>query len=215
RGTPPAPAGPSPRPLPAPGVYLYDTEGSFEVALFGGSKHRYPDRTTVTLTHTPCGADMRWDVLEERWERAVLCSAGDGIEVREFVTFHEFYEQGMTRHFRCRAPTFLHPPTTDAGSSFGGRCASPDAAAEIAGTVVGVEDMTVAGRPVASLRVRTEETLTGAVQGWRRSEIWFARSNGLMLKRVSRTQARASTPGGPTDYTEKFTMSISALDPLR
>ena len=53
--------------VPAAGVYIYDTKGSEHVSALGGASHTYPSQTTVTVTKTPCGAELRWDALKERW----------------------------------------------------------------------------------------------------------------------------------------------------
>ena len=55
--------------VPAPGVYTYATTGRESIDALDGRSHRYPEVSTITVTHEECGAVLRWRPLRERWTR--------------------------------------------------------------------------------------------------------------------------------------------------
>lgn len=52
-------------PIPE-GVYVYATIGSEETDALTGVIHRYPRRSTITITSADCGASLLWRVLAGR-----------------------------------------------------------------------------------------------------------------------------------------------------
>jgi hypothetical protein len=52
-GVEPAPTYSGPG-LPAVGVYTYLTSGGEQVDVLGGTQHRYPERTTITISSADC-----------------------------------------------------------------------------------------------------------------------------------------------------------------
>jgi hypothetical protein len=185
------------------------------VTVLGGSRHDYPAQTTMTVTHTACGADVRWDALDQRRDLWTTCQPDARIELRDFTTYHSFYGQPENRQYRCQPETLFRPAAEAAGTRFSGRCTSDGAAAEIGGEVVGIEDVQVGDQVVAAIRVRLDEMLTGATAGSRTSDSWYALHDGLLLKRTAHTEADTAIKVGTTHYTEVVELRLLSLTPRR
>jgi hypothetical protein len=210
-----ASATPSLAALPAPGVYVYATSGSEAVSALNTS-HTYPDQTTMTVVATPCGRDVRWDALKERWDLWHTCSSGQAIALRSFTTYHSFLGQVNQRAYSCADPTYFRPESDAAGTTFGGNCSADDgSAAALRGKVLGYENQVVSGTTVQAVRVRIDETLTGSTHGTRWSDSWYRVTDGLLLKRISQTDADTKATFGDTHYTEHLSLVLASLDPRR
>lgn len=198
-----------------PGVYVYKTKGYEEVSVLGGSRHTYPEETTMTVRRTACGYDVRWDALKERWEQAATCMQGGAVHLHTLEMYREFFQQVDRRVFTCTPETRIRPDRDTPGGGFGGRCESDGSVVSITGTVVGTEDVVVAGRPVASVRVRLDQQLSGASKGTRVTESWYAVTDGLLLKRTSLTDTDAKSAMGDTHYREDVVLELTSTTPLR
>ena len=108
--------------LPPEGVFVYATEGEESIDVLGGSTHRYPDRTTLTVTHTGCGVRQRWDALVERWDDELLCPGRDGRERRTLRTHHEFFGMSDDAEFRCDAGYVVLPAAPEPGDTWSTSC---------------------------------------------------------------------------------------------
>lgn len=200
-------------PSAAPGVYSYDTSGGERVSALGGSPHTYPAHTTMTVTPSACGVDVRWDALQQRYDEWQLCAAGHGLALRTSTTYHEFYGQADKRVYSCTPETRFLPDTATAGATFGGSCQANGAAALLRGTVIGVEQVMVGPRAVATVHVHLDEQLTGATRGTRTTDSWYAIADNLLVRRNSATEADTQTSFGATHYTEKLQVQLADLRP--
>jgi hypothetical protein len=169
----------------------------------------------MTLTNSACGQDLRWDALDQRWDRWTTCADGRAIALRALTTYHQFFGQVDERTYRCSPSTQFRPADDRRGTTFGGRCAADGAEAVLAGVVVGVETVTIGGRPVPTLHVRVDERLTGATRGSRTSESWYALGSNLLVKRTSLTDADTKATFGSTHYREHLTLQLASTTPRR
>lgn len=202
--------------VPGPGVYVYDTKGSEHVSALGGASHTYPSQTTITVTKTPCGDDLRWDALQQRWDKLVACADGRAIHIAEIVTYHEFFKQADLKDYRCDGATLFKPNSDNAGTTLSGNCAGSGASITWKGHVVGTEDVAVAGqRTVRAVHVRMDEVLTGDTHGTRHTDTWYAVDNNLLVRREAYTDVDSKSSFGYTHYNETLSLKIASLTPKR
>lgn len=201
--------------LIAEGVYVYDTKGFEEVSVLGGARHEYPEQTTMTVERTECGADVRWDALEQRWDRWTTCALGRGIELRQFVTYHEFFKQVDSKTYVCPKGAMLRPSSDAAGTKTSGSCDSGEARVVINAKIVATEKVTVGDHALSAVHVRIDEVLTGATRGTRAVDSWYVPDTALLLKRKAVTDVDSKSAFGFTHYREEIEMTLSSLEPRR
>lgn len=223
-GGTPAPAGPSDggpgevggRPMPDEGVYVYATSGGEEVDVLGGSRHDYPEETTIIVRHDGCGLVERWDAMEERWSERETCPSPDGLLLARTTSYHEFFRQGDERTLRCDPGTFARPDTEEPGTTWTGACRSENTTAEITGRIVGAEMLEVAGRPVRTLHVRVDVRVSGSQSGESHNDTWGDFETGLVVRERSTTDTRGREPVvGEVRYREAYELNLTSLQPRR
>lgn len=215
-GTAPSAASAPDRPVPDEGVYVYATEGGEEVDVFGGTRHDYPEETTITVRHDDCGLLERWDAIEERWSERLTCPTEAGEELRWTKSYHEFYRQGDVRELVCEPGTLARPATNEAGTTWTGRCTSDNTETTITGRIVGEETLSVAGEPVRTLHVRIDAEVTGSQNGHSRADVWGDFETGLVVREVSSTSTRGTEPViGEVHYQESYELELTSLHPRR
>jgi len=200
---------------PTPGVYVYDTKGSEHVSALGGASHTYPNQTTVTVTKTACGDDVRWDALQERWDEWSTCGDGHAIDIHSIITYHEFFKQVDKKSYLCDPTTTFRPRSDSTGATLVGNCSGSGASIKWTGKIVGTEAMRVAGSAVQAVHVRIDETLTGDTHGTRHHDSWYAIGTNLLLRRESYTDVDSKSAFGYTHYNENLSLRISSLQPQR
>lgn len=217
---PPASAPPPPEgadPLPAEGVYVYDTDGWEDVDVVGGQRHDYPERTTVTIRHDGCGLVERWDALEERWDERETCPRrGGGTWLRGFRSYHEFFRHGDMREFVCEEGSVASPASKRPGATFSGRCTSGTTEASYTGEVVGRDVLTVGGERVETLHVHVETEISGEQTGSSVRDVWGDPRTGLVVRERSKIVSHSQQPVfGQTRYREEYENKLTSLEPQR
>jgi hypothetical protein len=201
--------------IAAPGVYVYATQGYEEVSVLGGARHTYPDQTTITVIRSTCGADVRWDGLEQRWDQWTTCAAGHAIQWREFLTYHEFFKQVDRKDYVCSRTTLLRPGSDTVGSAFTGHCEGSGAVIDMTGRVVGIENVKVGATTVRAVRVHIDEKPSGATKGRRIYDSWYQMGTSLLVRRESRTDVDSKSAFGYTHYIERLSLALTSLEPRR
>lgn len=204
----------APRSGPEPGVYRYATQGFEEVDALGGSRHDYPESSTITSSPRGCGTEDRWQPLQERIGITAQCPGRDGLELRATFQQREFFGRSQSQTLLCDPGVLVLPSSPRVGQTWRGRCASDDAQAAIAGRVVALETLQVDGEAVPVVRVLLEGTLTGATRGRSDRELWLRR-DGLLVQVVGTTDTDADTEAGEVRYRESYKLVLSSLEPLR
>jgi len=85
---------------PAPAVvgYVYDTTGFESVDAFGGARHDYPARTTISVRAAADGCKVfRWRPFAERFWEWETC----GARLVRFAELHRFFGRDDKRDWRC------------------------------------------------------------------------------------------------------------------
>jgi hypothetical protein len=204
---------PEQRRLPAPGVYVYATEGSEGIDILGGATHHYPAETTLTIDHVACGVRQRWTPIEERSDDEELCVTDDGLARNTLHTHHEFFNLADDQDFVCEPGYVVIPAEPSPGDTWSTRCDADAATLIGTGEVVGDETLDVAGTDVDTVHVRVEETSTGSSDGTSSDDYWFRTSDGLLVARESSVQTRSDSPVGTATYTERFSLHLTSLEP--
>ena len=199
--------------LPAEGVYVYATEGEERIDILGGSTHRYPGQTTVTIRHTGCGVEQRWAPLGERWDEEEICQSDEGRERRALRTHHEFFGIADDQDFRCEAGYVLFPDRAVEGDRWSTSCRSGDTELTGAAEVVGLEVRAVGGVDVETVHVRVTEQAGGSSTGPSSDDYWWRTADGLLIERSSTVDTRSDSPVGTAHYTERFSLRLVSITP--
>jgi hypothetical protein len=199
--------------LPPPGVYVYDTVGDERVDALGGISHTYPAETTITVTHTDCGYQLRWDALRERWDELNVCVTPDGETIESARQYHEFFGVANEQTFDCDPAriVIVDPPVE--GDTHTSPCAGGSSTNDLTITVVGVEPIEVGGQTIDAVKIHVSSALAGDVRGTSELDYWAHPDNALVLRRVSRVVTDANSPLGTTRYEEGYTIHLRSLEP--
>jgi hypothetical protein len=198
------------------GVYTYLTTG-YETADAGVStaRHDYPAETAMTVRHSACGADVRWDATEDRWDDVHLCVTGATSRATDYISFHRFFDQSQRHDYRCTGDSWFRPPVTRAGYRWTFDCTTADAKAHTLARVVGTERVTAAGRTFDALHIRYDTTLNGSSRGTNPQDFWVQADGPALLRQTSRVDADVDTPFGSIRYHEEYDLRLKSLTPRR
>jgi len=206
-----APLGPSPVPE---GVYVYETEGFEKTDALTGVTHRYPRRSTITVTKDECGVKMRWNVLEGRSTTWTYCIGPDGWEVASQDERHTFFGRTERTTYTCSGTPFR--PTGDkAGTTFGVSCSTGSADEAGSGRVVGREALRVGGSPVETVHLRKTTSFTGQIRGTASHRFWLVRRTGVPVSVVMVSKTTNDSAVGDVHYEEVVTLRLVSLRPRR
>lgn len=199
--------------IPA-GVYVYATEGSEHTDALSGATHRYPHTSTITVSGTPCGARLRWDVLRGRTTTWTVCSGTATWMERVRYERHTFFGVTEETTYTCTDTPF-RPAGDRSGTTFAVHCSTGQAHERGPGRVVARETVDVAGRPVSAVHIRTETSFTGDTTGSATYDFWLSRDTGLPLRigMISRTTNRSLI--GDVHYEERVSLRLTSLVPRR
>ena len=218
-GTTPAPTtSTAPRPgseLPAVGVYTYATSGSESLDALGGRSHRYPDVSTITVTHDECGWVQRWQPLRERWDATTFCPSRRGMEIRTDINHHQFFGIDDTREFGCDSGDLYYPARANPGRTWTARCTFDEIDVVRNGTIVGTRDAEVDGTPVTVLEFEVHDDITGASNGSTDRTIQVVPDTGLLVGVELTTDVQNDSPIGDVHYQEHYELRLTSLEPRR
>lgn len=210
--TEPAPgAGGSPVP---PGVYVYATTGFERTDALTGVTHRYPRRSTITVTAANCGVELRWAVLEGRSTTWTYCLEPDGWTLESQDERHTFFGRTERTTYTCEGTTF-RPAGDPPGASFDVTCTTGSADERGTVLVVGREPLRVGNAPVQTVHVRKETVFTGEIRGTARHDVWLDRETGVPVRIVMESRTTNDSPVGDVNYDEEVTLDLVSLTPRR
>jgi hypothetical protein len=199
-------------PVP-PGVYVYATTGSESISALGGTTHRYPRRSTITVTPAPCGMTLRWDVLTTRSDTVTVCTDGEGQRLGGWVERHRFFGQDDRSEWRCEATAWL--PAAAPGAELPYRCASSDTEQRGTTRVLRGRTVVVGGAPVDAVVVRVEAEETGSSRGELTQERVLEPVTGLPLEIEYRVATKNDSPIGDVGFQERYRLRLLSLEPRR
>ncbi|HXG76385.1 MAG TPA: hypothetical protein VNJ53_07435 [Gaiellaceae bacterium] len=200
-------------PVP-PGVYEYATDGYERTDALTGVTHRYPRRSTITVTADACGVRLRWDVLRGRSTTWTFCVADQDWELREQDERHTFFGRTERTTYACAVPPFRLPGGRE-GRTLPVSCTTGDAEERGELAILGRERVRVGRRAVPALHVRKTSTFSGAIRGSARYDLWFARDTGVPLRLVLRSETANDSAVGEVRYAEEVTLRLLSLAPRR
>jgi hypothetical protein len=198
-----------------PGVYRYRTSGS-EKADTGliSSTHDYNGISTITISPKGCGVVERWEVLGGRWSEFTSCpTKGDYFELKGFVEYHEFFGESRRSTYSCTGDPASKRSARQVGKTFHGHCESDEGdTATSESTVEAIEKVEVGGRSYDAVHTTTDVKLNGHTTGTAKRNDWRRRSDGLLLRRVSSSDAHLSGTID-ADYTENYSLQLLSVNP--
>jgi hypothetical protein len=199
-------------PIP-PGVYVYATTGEESISALGGTTHRYPARSTITVTKAPCGMTLRWDVLKTRTTTWEICARGEEQVVATWIERHVFFGQDDRTTWRCTGWKWLPGRGSSARAPLD--CDGGDTT--MRGTVenLGVETLAVAGDPVETVHLRVRAAELGVARGPVIEDRWVESETGLPVRIRYRVRTANESPIGDVTFTERFTVRLLTLEPRR
>ena len=200
--------------LPAPGVYVYTTDGREKVDALGGDTHNYPSPTTITVTSTGCGYHLSWMPVTGRADTTDVCRSAEGFVIATVVNAHEFFHISQAETFTCAPGSWWLPPAgttqwTSSCRSDGGRLT------ERVAHVVGTESVSVGGESRAAVHVRWDDTVTGSSTGSSASDLWLDPSTGLPLRETSTASTGNDTVIGHVTFDERIDLTLTSMAPQR
>ena len=207
--TGPTPGGPSPIPE---GVYVYATSGYEKTDALTGVRHRYPRRSTITVTAADCGVSLLWRVLDGRSTEWIYCDTPGGWELASQDERHTFFGRTERTTYVCE-DTPIKPASASGTWTVG--CST--GAAEETGTaaVVGRASLWVDGKPISTEHVRKTTRFTGEIRGSARHDIWFDSQSGVPVKMVMVSRTANDSPVGDVHYDEDVSLRLVSLPPRR
>ncbi len=201
--------------LPAAGVYTYATSGGESIDALGGRSHRYPDVSTITVTHEGCGWVQRWRPLRERWDATTFCPSPRGMEIRIDINHHQFFGIDDTREFVCEPGDLYYPARANPGRTWTTRCTFEKIEVVRNGTIVGTRQVEVDGAPITVLEFEVHDNITGASNGSTDRTIQVVPETGLLVELELSVDVQNDSPIGDVHYQEHYELHLTSLEPRR
>jgi len=201
--------------VPEPGVYTYVTTGRESIDALGGRSHRYPEVSTITVTHEGCGAVWTWRPLRERWDAMSVCPSARGQELRVDRNHHEFFGVGDTREFVCEPRALFFPATTESGTTWTDTCSTDDVDVVRTGRILGTSEVVIGGTPVTVLGFEMHEAISGASTGTTERTVHVVLDTGLIVELQLAVDVRNDSPLGDVHYVERYRLRLTSLVPRR
>ncbi len=196
-------------------MYTYATTGRESIDALDGRSHRYPETSTITVTHEGCGAVSRWRPLRERWDAMSVCPSARGQELRVDRNHHEFFGIGDTREFVCEPGALFFPATMAPGTTWADRCSTDDVDVVRTGTILGTSELVVGGTPVTVLGFEIHEAISGASTGTTERTVHVVPDTGLTVELQVAVDVRNDSPLGDVHYMERYRIRLTSLVPRR
>jgi hypothetical protein len=182
--------------------------------------HRYPARTTIAVSATPHGCvSTRWDVLATRWDGMLACPRADGgwrlLAQREE---HEFVNHVDRRTYRCTPAStarLVRPARLTAGARWRSRCAIAGTTTSDTVTLLGPRTLTLDGRQVRTLLLRTRTRVSGETTGVGTTFSWVLPRSGLVVRRTLANASSTDTLVGAVRYEEVARLTLTSPRPRR
>jgi hypothetical protein len=201
--------------LPKPGVYVYETRGAESIDALGGVKHRYPARSTITVTRGGCGLTLRWDVLKGRSTTWTVCRSGRALVLSRSAEIHTFFGREERTVYDCAAGSFYRPARDTTGFSWTMSCSTGETTEEGRGRVVGKDTLTAAGKRIPTVHIRVEAELTGKSPGTSSRDWWLRVSDALPIRLAMASTTSTGSAIGDVKYEEQATLRLQTLSPRR
>jgi uncharacterized protein YndB with AHSA1/START domain len=196
-----------PHPRPLDGVYTYRTRGGESLDVLGGSRHRYPVTTTITVVEVPPCIQLRWDALAGRSTTWTLCTGSGSVLLQRLDEVHSFFGQTDRTLYVCT-------PQSGGGRRF--TCHSRHGVETGQESVAGYVGLDVGGVRVRALRVRMTARVNGRNRGIETVDWWLVLRQALPLELIVSSRTSRSEPLiGQAHYQEDATLRLVSMTPKR
>ena len=208
---------------PAPGVYEYRGSGSESLSVPPLTQHEGPSMPGTVALH---GADcwvLRIDYSTHHWQTYDFCRHGGdtweaGGRTWDLIAIGPINVTNEAT-LTCVPGTMVLPANAVPGQQWHGRCAGSSTA--ISGTVVsagpyrfvGNATVSVAGRPVQTVKFLRLRTDSGPQVGTERTELWLDPVTGLPIRLRQYINVRTHTPFGDSTYVQSGDLTLVSLEP--
>lgn len=201
---------------PQPGVYVYATRG-FEVShVLGMRLHPYPARTTITISVTPNEClRTRWDVLATRHDATLSCPSAAASRLIAQSEEHEFAGHVDRRAYICTPSSTARPAGITPGARWHSRCAIEGTTTVDDGILVGPRSVTLDGKPIRTLLLRTSTRVSGDTTGVGTTLTWVLPNTRLIVRRTIANASTTATIVGGVRYEERATLVLTSAQPRR
>lgn len=199
-------------PIPE-GVYVYATDGFERTDALTGRTHRYPKRSTITVTATDCGARLLWRVLDGRSTEWVYCVTDEGWQLASQDERHTFFGTTERTSYACEDTPIR--PGEARRARWRVHCGTDSAEETGVGRLVGTERVRVGGKRVVTEHVRKETQFSGEIRGFAKHDVWFDSRSGVPVKLVMVSRTTNDSPVGEVTYDEDVTLFLVLLEPRR
>lgn len=204
-------------PLPASGVYVYDTTG-FERVDRLSIRREYPAVTTRTVrAHgASCGYREEVTIFREHVELYDVCHRGTEVDETGFATRLTFYFVRSSMDLTCGLGATRVAPGLAEGESRANGCEGRGVRATVTATFEGTASVVLDDVEVPCRRVTLVTVLRGSTTGGARRALCTDPRTGLVLteERSVAVSLRDRFVGRVT-YTERATFRIRSLVPER
>ncbi|MGH3136919.1 MAG: hypothetical protein ACRDPV_10560 [Gaiellaceae bacterium] len=208
--TEPTPGAPSPIPE---GVYVYATAGYERTDALTGVTHRYPKRSTITISATDCGVSLLWRVLKGRTTKWIYCTTPAGWELASQDERHTFFGRTEPTTYLCTGLPIR--PAAGSVTRWSVACATDTSEEHGVGSLVGREPIRVGGQMVTAEHVRRTSTFSGEIRGSSRHDLWFDSESGVPVKIAMVSRTTNDSRVGAVHYEEDVTLLLTSLTPRR
>jgi hypothetical protein len=196
-------------PVPS-GVYVYDTRGLERTDALTGVTHRYPSRSTLTVTGDPCGFHLRWSVLRGRSTAWSFCTGGGSWKLLSQDERHTFFGRTERTDYSCPDFAFWSAP---ASSTY--TCTTGNATERGVRRISPGPRIRVGRRLVRTILVRRTSTFTGGIRGSSRYDFVLDRRSGIPVRVVMESTTTNDSPVGAVHYEERVALRLTSLTPRR
>ncbi len=171
-------------PAPAVAGFVYGTTGFESVDAFGGARHEYPARTTISVRTTAADGCkvFRWRPFADRFWEWQTC----GDRLVRFGELHRFFGRDDRRDWRCNSTSSLET---------GWRCAAQGT------TEIGRVESSAGGH------VRIATTMTGDTTGSGLRETWL-RADGVPRRMIVENESTTPSFLGDVHYRERYVLRL-------
>ena len=184
-------------PHPGVGVYVYNTQGSERISA--GITHKYPPKTTVTITVTGCGLQVRWDALAGRRSIAQVCVRGNGWQLVTYTDVHKFLYLEDVHSYTCEPPT---PVARGAMTTCRGSGTVLTSTLQLLDTSGALRHLRISQRGTG------KSTSNGAIEAW-------LLPNGLPQRLNITDHGAQQVLGSVVTYDEKASFTLTSTSPRR
>jgi hypothetical protein len=195
------------------GVYVYATQGYEKTDALTGVAHRYPARSTITVTAADCGVRLLWRVLDGRSTEWTYCVNGNGWELRSQDERHTFFGTTERTTYVCHDTPIR--PAAMSPDAWTVSCSTGTTEETGTGKLVGGERISVGHEAIEAAHVRKTTTFEGEIRGTAEHDIWFDRDSGVPVRMVMVSRTTNDSPVGDVDYEEDVTLRLLSLEPRR